>query len=104
MSEGEAIVAIFETLEAHLSAVFDRCRESGATVRFLGYPNEAGIPNAWYRQLSVKTGVPFVETSPKFAEELGDRDKSALFVPDGHCNDAGYRLLAEIAGEALLQK
>lgn len=104
VTEGPAIVAIFETLEAHLTAVADRCRERGANVRFIGYPNEAGIPNAWYRQLEVKTGVSFLETSPKFAEELGDRDRSALFVPDGHCNDAGYRLLAEMVGESLLQK
>ena len=59
------------------------------------------FPDQAFEAIAEATGAPFLSTVARFEEELGERPPSALFVADGHCNDAGYRLLAELVAEAL---
>lgn len=97
---GPELMAAFEVHRDHLTQVIERSRAAGAEPILVGYPNRVSFPDQAFEAISAATGTRFVSTVARFEEELGGRPPSALFVADGHCNDAGYRLLAEIiAGE-----
>ncbi|MFH0985843.1 MAG: GDSL-type esterase/lipase family protein [Candidatus Omnitrophota bacterium] len=47
-------------------------------------------------EVAGRNGIPFVDNKKAFEEKMAEGVKREdLFVPDGHCNDAGYGLMAE---------
>ncbi|MEY2982739.1 MAG: hypothetical protein RL562_2966 [Planctomycetota bacterium] len=97
---GPELLAAFDVHRDHLTQVIARCRQASAEPLLVGYPNRVSFPDQAFEAIAEATGTRFLSTVAPFEEALGDRPPSALFVADGHCNDAGYRLLAElIAGE-----
>ena len=67
----------------------------------LTYPFPALKMRAIQRSVAEATGVRIVPLWDRFEVALKTRSREELFVPDGHCTDAGYALLAEIAADAL---
>ena len=48
-----------------------------------------------------EAGAGFVPVMSRFGQELKRRARNELFVRDGHCNDAGYALMAELVAPAV---
>ncbi|MGH7151517.1 MAG: hypothetical protein ACREIU_12505, partial [Planctomycetota bacterium] len=54
------------------------------------------------RRVAEETGSGWVDLPAIFSAHLQTRRREDLFVADGHCNDAGYEVMAkEVAEDAL---
>ncbi len=81
------------TLEAHLEQIRAVVAGAGARCAFLTYP----LPNSGVEELARvarRLDIPFL---PVY-ELYPGQDWARLKAPDGHCNDAGYALMAEMVG------
>lgn len=84
-------------LRGHLLAIGTMAYASGAKLVFATYPSEAE-QNAILKEAANECGAAFVPLRDRFERELRTRRRGDLFVADGHCNDAGYEIMAvEIA-------
>lgn len=82
------------TLRLHLTRIHALATANGAQVVYLAYPflseQEPSI-----RAAAQGVDAPFVAVCERFARELQSHRREELFVADGHCNDAGYAILAD---------
>ncbi|MEM7203558.1 MAG: GDSL-type esterase/lipase family protein [Planctomycetota bacterium] len=87
------------TLRDHLRQIVEHCRAAGSRPVLMTYP----VPFAWVESTVPAVAnaqmVPWIHVVPKFVERLAGADSSDYFVPDGHCSDAGYGMLAQIVAE-----
>lgn len=90
-----------EVLAAHLRDLIAVARQHGAAVVLLSYPFHQVGAEAVARTVAAELGVPFVAVRERFDRELQTRARSELFVADGHCNDAGYQIVAELVAEVV---
>jgi lysophospholipase L1-like esterase len=90
-------------LRGHLERIAVTVRNAGAEPVFLDYPfwNESGVV---LRDVADELGVAFVDMRRLFTLRRGDVPESALCAADGHCNDAGYAIVAEIVAETLVPR
>lgn len=80
-----------ETLHNHLEQIRDLVEGSGARCAFLTYP----LPNDGteeLRAMAADEGAPFLPIVDLYPTWEWDR----LRAPDGHCNDDGYAIYAEM--------
>ncbi|MFH0985841.1 MAG: hypothetical protein V1882_09970 [Candidatus Omnitrophota bacterium] len=72
-----------------------KIQASGAVVVLQNYP--VGIPeNDLLRRIAERDSLLFVDHFAIFEKKMREGvPREALFVPDNHCNDAGYGLMAE---------
>lgn len=87
------------TLEFHLEQIVGRCRAAGAVPLLLTYPTRVQITAEAVGRVAAELGVESVELGGEFVRRLAGQDRSSFFVPDGHCSDAGYELMATILAE-----
>ena len=88
-------------LHGHLAAMCSLVESSGADVVLLSYPSfRLGIERT-QTQVASECGVPFVAVRERFDAERRSRAYEELFVADGHCNEHGYQLMAELAAPAV---
>lgn len=88
-------------LRAHLARMAQTIRTAGAVPVFLSYP----LPQRSDRVLEEAAealDVRLVRVGVQVVARHGGRPLEELRAADGHCNDAGYRLAAEIVAEGLL--
>jgi hypothetical protein len=90
-----------EVLADHLRQLVAFCRSHGAEPIVLGYPFHTDTTDRIQRDVAAELHATFVPLAPKFDELLRGRDRSELFVADGHCNDAGYAVMAQEVAAAL---
>jgi lysophospholipase L1-like esterase len=92
-------------LEADLLAACDLTRRAGATPLILTYPSTgvAGSAVETLTEVARAERVPLVNVIPAFDKELTTRRPEELFVPDGHCTDLGYGLMAQEVAAAILR-
>ncbi len=90
------------TLEAHLRRAVELCRAAGAEPLLLTYPKPVDDQVERVRAVAAALGVTVVDPSAAFVRAAAERPDEPLFVPDGHCNDAGYALLAQQVADAIL--
>jgi len=90
-------------LERHLRMCARLCRQHEAELVLLLYPEPIGLEHV-VRSLGQAGLARIVDPQPRFAEERKHREWSELFVPDGHCSDAGYALLAETVFQDLEER
>lgn len=96
---GPELLRVFEVHRAHVEQVIARCRAHGAEPMLLGYPNRISVPDVVFAPIAAATDTRFVSTvGPIEAAAAAGAD---LFVADGHCNDAGYGVIAETVARAL---
>ncbi len=82
-------------IRADLGAMVELCRERDIPVVFMEYPQNATV-NAILGDIAQKEGLPLVHNEAHFRDLLAHGTPfDALFVPDGHCNDQGYSILAQ---------
>jgi lysophospholipase L1-like esterase len=92
--------AATQVLEEHLRRIAAAARSAGATPVFLTYP-VAGRAEDVLRATAADADVLFLESRRIFGGRLPPRTWADVKAPDGHCNDTGYRLLAEIVADGL---
>lgn len=70
----------------------------------VGYP--VGQPElaATQRRIAARLGVPYVDSRARFAKVFETQPWSELPAPGGHCNDAGYAILARFVADVLLPR
>lgn len=86
--------------EHNLRLIVERCRARGAVPVLVGYPTRQDI-EVVQRRVAESESIEFVDAAAAFARELEVRSRDELFVADGHCNDAGYAILAGEAASAV---
>jgi len=91
-----------ESFAGHMRQAVELARGHGATVLFVGYPFRSPLVEPVQKAAACDNGCEFLEVWPRFEAELEQRDRGELFVADGHCTGAGYRITAELVAARLL--
>ena len=92
-----------EILEYDLKEIIRIAEKDKIKVILETYP-EIPYLNAVIREISKKYNLPLVDNSKIFEEKLVRYDRKDFFVSDGHCNENGYKLIAEAAYDTLVKK
>ncbi|MBM3973733.1 MAG: hypothetical protein FJ301_06490 [Planctomycetes bacterium] len=85
------------TLRRHLVAMDALVRARGARMVLLTYPFHQPEVEAVQRAVASELSLPIVDVRPTFDRLVAADGRARWFVPDGHCNDAGYAQIAELA-------
>ncbi len=84
-----------------LNKMVDVCQSRGIPVILQDYPHDTGV-NAVLRSIAHDRNVPIVRHREVFEAMLeAGTPLSDLFVPDMHCNDRGYEIMARNIYQAL---
>jgi len=89
------------TLVDHLEQIVRYCRNHGAEPLLVTYPFHYDMLERAQRRAAQETGATLVEMTARFDRLLAEHSWDELFVPDGHCNDLGYRSMAEEVARTL---
>jgi lysophospholipase L1-like esterase len=90
-----------KTFVDHLTQIVRWVREQGAEPLLCDYPFHGGALETGQREVAAREHVRLVDLTVRFDALLATRSHEELFVPDGHCNDAGYDVMAEEVDRAL---
>jgi hypothetical protein len=93
---------LVEVLADHLQRLVVRCRDAGCAARIATYPEREPLVDRAIRRGAAAAGQAPIDLALAFDEALRARPRSELFVMDGHCNDAGYALVAATIAAGLL--
>jgi tetratricopeptide (TPR) repeat protein len=85
---------MIRVLRSHLRQLVARCREAGAEPILGSYPWDAPYHEA-ARAVAAELTVAWLPLFEDFARAQLEQPETPLRVHDGHCNDAGYALMAE---------
>jgi hypothetical protein len=102
-SDADGESAWIKTYSQHLTAIAGTCSTRGVEVLLVSYPFHSTLIEEAAERIAERTGSAFVKAAPEFDRALADRPRSVLFAGDGHCNDAGYALLAELVGSRAIK-
>jgi lysophospholipase L1-like esterase len=91
---------IRQVLAAHLTRIASLVRGAGGTPVFLNYP-VASEAESTQREAAAGCDAAFVDVRRRFEELLAGRPWTDFKAPDGHCNDAGYQLMAQAVVEGI---
>jgi lysophospholipase L1-like esterase len=89
------------TLVDHLEQIVRYCRSHGAEPLLVTYPFHGDVVEKAQRTAARETGATLVDVTGRFDQLLSEHPREEFFVLDGHCNDAGYRSIAEEVARAL---
>lgn len=96
----------FENYTYHIGQMTEACRKRGAELVMVSYPFNA-YPQS-FQELMEQTASAlecgFVNVAAPIDAVLEHRDRTELFVPDGHCTDEGYRIVAETIAQDVLER
>lgn len=87
-------------LADHVGRMIVMTRNAGAEPVVLCYPWRRPADEV-LRRVAAEHGARFVPVSDEFARRTAGVAKATLRSPDGHCNDAGYAILAAIVADAI---
>lgn len=90
-----------EVLRGHLLLLGDMARRNGTKLVLLNYPFGGPVTDT-LKAAAETLGAQWVDVAGRFMTELRSRPREELFVADGHCNDAGYALVAEIVADQVI--
>lgn len=91
-------------LAGHAVMMVEACRAQGARPVLLSYPEPVEHWDRARAAAIAATGAEELDVRPRFAAELGARERSLLFVFDGHCTRIGYGVLADEVAKFLDRK
>lgn len=98
---GAADAPWLDVLRQHLQRMVALARARGVKLVLVGYPYFQEPVERVQREVAAAAGIPFVAVRERFDRELQTRARTELFVPDGHCNDAGYAIVAELVADVV---
>ena len=90
-----------QVLNKHLISTAGMVREHGARTVFVSYPFYGESEDVLHAT-ALETNEGFVNIRKRFDRELKTKSREELFALDGHCNDAGYAIVAEEVSNAIL--
>ncbi len=101
VQERKTVIAAW--VKQDLEEMVDLLLAHGAEVILHDYPNPSGLSSI-AREVAAEKGVRFVTHEARFQELLlQGHSWQSLFVPDGHCNELGYRQMAFNLYEAIMR-
>ncbi len=83
-----------DVLRRDLLAMNACCQAAGARLVIHSYPF-AGPQNAMLRLAAYEIDCPYVSHVESFLQRLRSVPHEQLYVPDGHCTDEGYAMMAD---------
>jgi len=104
-SEGDTLAeAVGAATRENYENMARRAKATGAVVLICTYPFRNEFLETVGKEASTRTKTFFLRVDDDFerALALNDFKKETLFVSDGHCNDAGYQLLANLIAEKVM--
>ena len=90
-----------DILKDHLRRIVDRCHRAGARVLIMDYMRPIEAVSRGLDQFAGDPRVERVRLDHIFDKALETADRQDLFIPDGHCNDRGYVIMARAIFEKL---
>ena len=90
-------------LSEHLQMLSQLAVSNGAKVVVLNYPYYQPKVRASQDDSAASIGADVAAISDRFGEELKSCKRNDLFVPDGHCSDRGYALMAEVVAPLVIK-
>lgn len=87
-----------DLLEVHRIAM-----NYGIDLILMTYPCGISVMDDTIRRLSKEFNIILVDNQKIFEDRLKIQQKRELFVDDGHCNDQGYKLMAQNICEVLIR-
>jgi len=91
-------------LRYDLKEMFKLTKENGARFILMTYPNYTGVnSNSDIREISKAYNILLIDNEIIVEEKVRDDNIKDLFLDDGHCNEKGNRLIAEITCDALVK-
>ncbi|MEM7200317.1 MAG: GDSL-type esterase/lipase family protein [Planctomycetota bacterium] len=90
---------VLQVYEAHLRQAVERCRAVGTEAVLLSYPNAAPRLERSIRRVATTTGSDWIDMAARFAARIDGQPRDQFFIPDGHCNDRGYGVMAAIVAD-----
>jgi len=92
---------ILSTYEAHLRQMIHLCRERGATAVLVSYPWADERLTRIHHRLDAEMQIGVLDLATQFDQRLIGKTRADYFAADGHCNDAGYKIMAQIVADDL---
>ncbi|MCI0589467.1 MAG: GDSL-type esterase/lipase family protein [Planctomycetes bacterium] len=88
-----------EILASHLKQIVERCRARGGQVVLVGYPLPNPVVDRAAQRAASEAGAGWLSVSEEFNRLLRSTSRDDLFIPDGHCTDRGYGVIARRVAE-----
>ncbi|MCB9664655.1 MAG: hypothetical protein H6732_11125 [Alphaproteobacteria bacterium] len=96
---GDVSAQVVEAMRGDLRRIVALAEAHGAALVFASYPDMAYPVVA---EVAAESGTPYVDFRPYFQERFSSREE--YISPDRcHCNTDGYRLMAEVLADTVLQ-
>ena len=92
------------TYESHLRQIVERCRGWGAATVLMMYPGPTPRIHRSLRRVAVELGVEVVDQAAAFRSRIDAAKLDDHFISDGHCNDAGYAVMASVVGDDIKRR
>jgi hypothetical protein len=89
------------TLQRDITRILSELQARRIPLVLLGYPEIQHLEGMLDR-FGDQEGVIRVHVSERFRQLLESAPRERYFVPDGHCSEEGYAVIAELVEEALI--
>lgn len=89
------------TMRQHMLGIGRLCAERGIELVILDYPFPHPELERIQHEVADDLSATLVSVRAHFDQELETRKKTELFVRNGHCNDTGYSIMAELTATAI---
>ena len=89
-------------LHSHLERIVEAVRAGGARPILISYPFPSLDTEEVMEDVAGETGCCWLNVRVEFDRLLETGRREDYFVPDGHLNDNGYRVLAGLVAERIL--
>lgn len=95
----------YSALGANLQRIAGLCARRGTRLVVLSYPSRTASPaqNIMIQTFAEKTGTSFINVEHAFLErvEASQLTYDAVLLADGHPNDGGYQIMAQVVAEGM---
>jgi len=99
MDAREAFVR--ETMSRDIELAIEALRPLGIPLYLLDYPENNLHMEQTFDRFAGVPGVVRVRVGAEFRKLLETAPRERYFVPDGHCNERGYGIMADVVFAAL---
>ncbi|MCA8974136.1 MAG: hypothetical protein KDC98_05410, partial [Planctomycetes bacterium] len=102
---GSDVADVEKVLAGHLRQLVERCRRHGAEPIFASYPRAGGAAySEAMSRVADQCGVELLPVWQRFAELAKTAPDTEYFIRDGHCNSAGYDVIAAAFAECIIRR
>lgn len=88
---------------AHLTQLVELSRRAGARPLLISYPGRIDYVEQTMDEVGERLSVTRLPMAVAFEARIAGQDRALHFVPDGHCSDLGYGVMAEIVADSILE-